>query len=179
LRNGDENAYIALIEVYGESIYKIAFPFFYNREDAEDITQEVFIQISRNINRFRGQAKLSTWINRITFSICVDEIRKRKRRKRFFDSAKQIELETLAQMIAGENRADEGLQQSELLAYFHHHLNLLSDSLRIAYTLSKIEGFTPDQIAELLGSNRNAVNLSISKANKKINLAFKKYFENK
>ena len=70
LREGDENAFRLLVDKYKNFIFNTSISIIQNTEEADDLTQEVFIQIYKSINKFREKSSLSTWIYRITLSKC-------------------------------------------------------------------------------------------------------------
>ena len=83
LKVGDENAFKFLVENYKGFIYNTCLSIIQNTEEADDLTQEVFIQIFKSIKGFKGNSSLSTWIYRITISKCFEYLRFKKRKKRF------------------------------------------------------------------------------------------------
>jgi RNA polymerase sigma factor (sigma-70 family) len=83
LRRGDEMAFKELVTVYQDRIYNTCIGIVQNAEDAEDVTQEVFIQVYRSIDNFKGESKLSTWLYRIATTRSLDLLRSRKSKKRF------------------------------------------------------------------------------------------------
>ena len=83
LINGNQSAYSQLIVDYEQKVFATCISFVPNKEDAEDIAQEVFIEVFNSINKFKGQSTLSTWIYRITTNKCLEFIRKKKTKKRF------------------------------------------------------------------------------------------------
>ena len=83
LKVGDENAFKFLVENYKGFIYNTCLSIIQNTEEADDLTQEVFIQIFKSIKGFKGNSTLSTWIYRITISKCFEYLRFKKRKKRF------------------------------------------------------------------------------------------------
>ena len=89
IKSGDQSAYDELLKTYERRVIQTCFKFFLNKEDAEDLSQEVFLEIFQSIYSFRGDSKLSTWIYRISIAKCLDEINKRSRKKRI-DSFKQM-----------------------------------------------------------------------------------------
>jgi len=83
LRTGDEAAFKFLVENYQDRVFNTAIGIVQNAEDAEDVAQEVFIQVFRSIHSFKAESKLSTWIYRITTTRALDHLRNRKSKKRF------------------------------------------------------------------------------------------------
>ncbi|MBD3326875.1 sigma-70 family RNA polymerase sigma factor, partial [candidate division KSB3 bacterium] len=82
IKAGDPDAFRALIEGHQHTVVNICYRFLNNREDAEDVAQEVFLEVYRSLETFRGEAKVSTWIYRIAVSKSLDLLRRRKRQKR-------------------------------------------------------------------------------------------------
>ena len=80
---GDQNAFAEIVELYQHQLYHICYRMLGNKQEAEDIAQEVFVEVFSSIANFKGQSKLSTWIYRITTNKCLEFIRKRNTKKRF------------------------------------------------------------------------------------------------
>ena len=79
LKAGNTNAFRFLVDKYRNLVWHIVLRMTNRQEDAEDLCQEVFIRVFKQIDRFRGDSKLSTWIGSVTYNCCVDHIRKSKR----------------------------------------------------------------------------------------------------
>jgi len=139
-----------------------------DREDAEDISQEVFIEIFQSIKSFRGDSKLSTWIYRIAVTKSLDELKKRNRKKRITSLGKLLHLEDVANWISGGNMPDKALKEKENMKEIMTALNSLPENQRVAFTLSKIDGFTNKEIAEIMNTSTIAVETLISRAKKKV-----------
>ena len=82
LKAGDKAAFSELVRLYSNRVINTCYRFLLDKEDAEDVSQEVFIEVFQSIGSFRGDAKLSTWIYRIAVTRSLDEIKKRNRKKR-------------------------------------------------------------------------------------------------
>src|SRR5690349_23043157 len=78
LKAGDEGALTDLANEYGAKIYQLAFRYLRNREDAEEVTQDVLFKVYRKVDAFRGDAALSSWIYRITFNAAMSRLREFK-----------------------------------------------------------------------------------------------------
>ena len=83
LRQGDEAAFREIVETWKNRVYNTALGILQNAEDAEDVTQEVFVQVYESVEQFKGDSKFSTWLYRIAVTKSLDHIRKKKRKKRF------------------------------------------------------------------------------------------------
>ncbi len=82
LRNGDEESFRFLVSTYQDRIYNTIISIVQNAEDAEDVAQEVFIQVFRSINSFKGESKLSTWMYRIATTRSLDLLTKPQKQKK-------------------------------------------------------------------------------------------------
>src|SRR5438874_1321739 len=87
LKAGDESALTDLIDAYGSKVYQLAFRYMRNREDAEEITQDVLFKVYRKIGAFRGDSALSSWIYRITFNAAMSRLRTAKYQRAQGDDA--------------------------------------------------------------------------------------------
>lgn len=168
LKSGDKAAFNDLVALYAEKVINTCYRFFPIREDAEDISQEVFIEVLKSIKSFRCDSKLSTWIYRITVSKCLDELKKRKRKKRFMAIGKVLHLDEVANLLGGGTKPDKYIQEQDKMKEVMRALNTLPDNQRVAFTLSKVEGYTNKEIAEILNTTIVAVESLISHAKKKV-----------
>src|SRR6266478_9773573 len=78
LQAGDEHALVELADAYRSKIFQLAFRYVHNKEDAEEVTQDVLYKVYRNVGGFRGDAALSSWIYRITFNAAMSRLRTAK-----------------------------------------------------------------------------------------------------
>ena len=79
-RNRDPEAFEAVVRAYYDRVYRLALRLLCNAADAEDVVQEAFLKVHSSAPRFRGDSSLSTWVYRIAHNVCIDELRRRKRR---------------------------------------------------------------------------------------------------
>ncbi|MBP1937328.1 RNA polymerase sigma-70 factor (ECF subfamily) [Paenibacillus sediminis] len=77
-RKGDQRAFAEIVELYKDKIYYLAYRMLNNRHEAEDIVQETFLRVYKNLERYDEHQKFSTWIYRIGTNLCIDRLRKRK-----------------------------------------------------------------------------------------------------
>jgi RNA polymerase sigma-70 factor, ECF subfamily len=168
IKAGDKIAFNELVMQYRHKVLNTCYRFLLNKEDAEDVSQEVFIEVFQSIDSFRGEAKLSTWIYRIAVTKCLDEIKKRKRKKRISSIGKILHLDNVVGWLAGGQRADKKIQEEEKMKEVYEALNKLPDNLRVAFTLSKIDGYSNNEIAEIMRLTVVAVESLNHRAKKKI-----------
>ena len=175
LKKGDGEAFRQLVDNYQKLVLNSCYKFVYNRETAEDLTQDVFIEVYRSINTFRADSKLSTWIYRISISKSLDYLKGQKRKKRFailksLFGEDEVEERISAPESVGPDKVLENEDRVKVLAWA---LNKLPESQRIAFTLSKYDEMSYQEISEILGVSISSVESLIHRA--KLNLKKKLY----
>ena len=168
LKAADRAAFTELVNLYSNQVFNTCYKFLLNKEEAEDLTQEVFIEVYQSVKKFRGDSKLSTWIYRIAVTKCLDEIKKRNRKKRITSLGKILHLDEIAHWLVGETSPDKELQQKEKWKAIEAALNQLPDNQRVAFTLSKIEGYSNPEIAAIMNTTTVAVESLIYRAKKNV-----------
>ncbi len=169
LQQGDESAFKQLVDEYEDMVYNTALGIVQQEDDADDITQEVFIQVFRSISSFKGDSKFSTWLYRITLSKALDHEKKKKRKKRFAVVQNLLGADTGSE--PGQTEFDHPgvkLENKEKARQLFEALKLLPEKQRIAFTLQKLEGQRNDQVAEIMNTTVYAVESLMSRA--KLNL---------
>jgi len=179
LQQGDGSAFKKLVDEWQDMVYNTALGIVQNADDADDITQEVFIQVYRSVSSFKGDSKFSTWLYRITLGKALDHEKKKKRKKRFgfvqglfgADGAEQahaVEFEHPGVQLEKKERAGE----------LFSALKQLPNNQRIAFTLHKLEGQSYQQVAEIMNTTLYAVESLMSRAKTNLRKELKKYYEN-
>ncbi len=168
LKVGDMLAFDTLVSAHRNKVINTCYRFLLNREEAEDISQEVFIEVFQSIKSFRGEANISSWIYRIAVTKSLDEIKKRKRKKRITSIGKILHLDGLANWIVGGSMPDKQLIEEETNKEVMNVLDKLPDNQRIAFVLSKIDGYNNTEIAEIMATTLIAVESLVSRAKKKV-----------
>jgi RNA polymerase sigma-70 factor, ECF subfamily len=164
LKKGDRSAFNDLVKEHSVHVINICYRFLLDRDDAEDVAQEVFIEVFHSLKNFRGESKLSTWIYRIAACRSMDEIKKRNRKKRFTSIGKAIGLDQIAHWVSSHDRPDKTMEDKEKYSSLLKALNSLPENQRIALTLSKIEGYTNSEVAEIMQTSTTAVESLIYRA---------------
>lgn len=163
-KSGDSTAFNHLVTIHQKMVLNICYRFLLNKEDAEDIAQEVFIEVYHSIKQFKGDSKLSTWIYRIATTKSLDELKKQKRKKRISEFGKALGLESFTNKVIGFDRPDKSIENKEGYQRLLAALDKLPENQRIALTLSKIEGYRNPEIAELMQISLTAVDSLIYRA---------------
>jgi RNA polymerase sigma-70 factor (ECF subfamily) len=179
LQSGDADSFAWLVEEYKNKILNTCYRFLYNREDAEDVSQEVFIEVFHSIGTFRQEAELSTWIYRIVVTKSLNFVRKKNRKKRVSEIRNFLGRDN----GYGEAKALEAhapgheLEQEERLKIMQDMINSLPEKQSIAITLSKCEGFGNREIAKVMGITLPAVDALIHRAKANLRKQLTQYFE--
>jgi RNA polymerase sigma-70 factor (ECF subfamily) len=159
LKQGDEAAFRTLVERYQDLVYNTALGVVQNDTDAEDVAQEVFIQVYRSIGSFKSEAKLSTWIYRITTTRALDLLRARKSKKRFGLLKRLWETpeESPVENIQDFNHPGVSLERKEQAAQLMAAIAQLPENQKVAFVLHKLEGLSYLEIAEVMGNTLPAI----------------------
>ena len=151
-RTGDKRAFKMLVERYQKRAFGIAYGMLRNREDALDASQEAFVRVYRNLDRFKGDSAFYTWFYRIVVNVCIDHCRKHgKVRKLEFDESyrRRDEAQTGTEVTGNtrDMRPDISLEQSELGDAIKRALDKLSENHRTVILLREIEGLSYEEIS--------------------------------
>ena len=140
-KKGDQNSCKELFELFQDRIYSTAYRMLGNAEDSEDATQDAFIKIFRNIQSFRSDSSLLTWIYRITVNTCLDRLKSSKHREMQNSIEYTDDLE-----VENRNNDKKGL----LFRLIEDEIHKLPKGSRTVFILYAIEGFTHDEVAKIL-----------------------------
>src|SRR5258707_14434691 len=94
LQAGDEQALAELADAYGTKIFQLAFRYLRNKEDAEEVTQDVLFKVYRKVGEFRGDAALSSWIYRITFNAAMSRLRTAQYQRTLAEERREAAIDT-------------------------------------------------------------------------------------
>ena len=179
LRLGDEKAFRILFDLYKINVYNTASGFLTNVNDAEDVTQEVFIQVFKSIEHFKENSKLSTWIYRITITKCLDLLRKKKTKKRFAFFVDFFENDEKDKEEVFVNYEHPGIQTDklELSKILFKEIDKLPDNQRISFVLNKVEKLGDQEISEVMGISVPAVESLIFRAKSGLKKRLEKYYK--
>ncbi len=153
LKERDESAFRELVETHRDRVFNITFRMLGNREEAEDLSQEVFITVFKSIDGFRGDAKFSTWLYRITANHCKNRIkylaRRHDRNKAEFNE--EISRAPAAGSSAPTTMAppDQQLSAAEASQFIHKLIGELEEEHRILIVLRDIEELSYEEICAI------------------------------
>jgi len=167
LKAGDKEAFRQLIESYQHKVVNTAFGFTHNRQDAEDVAQEVFLYVYRSLTGFKEKSLLSTWIYRITVNKALDYIKARQRKKRNAGTL-DLSYDDAFDVSRKEENPEQQMLDKEGLRLLYEAINTLPDKQKKALILSKQEGLSNDEVAAVLKTTRSAVEALIHRAKQQL-----------
>jgi len=170
LQQGSESAFYELVDVYKERIFHTCYGFVRNVEEAEDLTQEVFIELYQSVDKFNFKAKLSTWLYRIAVNKSLDLIKYNNRKKRFTGIKQVFGVDYEADSISATEdfEASAEIENRERAKVLQNALNKLPLNQKTAFTLNKYDGMSYAEIAEIMESSVSSIESLIHRAKKKL-----------
>lgn len=154
-RQGSSKAQFMLYKQYSRAMYNLAYRMMNNREDAEDMLQETFIDCFRNIGSFRFESTFGAWLKSILINKCINQIRKKKVDLVLADSFPQIPVEEEAEPEYSTDAVFRGIEK-------------LPDGYRIILTLYLLEGYDHTEIAQIMGITESTSKSQYSRAKDKL-----------
>ncbi len=177
---GDVHAFEELVEQYQQGIINHAYSMFLNREDALDMAQETFIKAFNAIASFNRQSSFKTWLFRIATNVCLDELRRRKRRAATVSLTAEEDGDSPGvQIDVADVSADpaEAAQQAFLRQAIEKAIGELDTEYRTAIVLREIEGMDYNEIAKTMGCSLGTVKSRISRARAQLREKLMQYRE--
>ncbi len=159
----DENSFKYLVENYKNLVFRTCFAYIKNREDAEDVTQNVFIQVYRNIDKFRGESSLSTWLYRIAVNQSINFLRQIKWKKLVSQIENVFGNEKMIVIPDGID-PEKKLVEQQKIEILNRAIDLLPSTQKTAFILHKYDDLPHEQIAEIMGISISAVESLIFRA---------------
>lgn len=158
LKQGDQAAFKQIVATWQDMVYNTALGILQNQEDAEDVAQEVFVQVFESVRNFKAEARFSTWLYRITVSKALDHLRRKKRKKRFayVQSLFGANNETIIDKPDFHHPGVQ-LDNKENAAVLFRAIGQLPENQRVAFTLNKVEGLSYQEIADVMESTISSV----------------------
>ncbi|WP_343330045.1 RNA polymerase sigma factor [Polaribacter staleyi] len=169
LQAGKQAAFGQLLDDYQQKVFGTCISFIPNKEDAEDVAQEVFLEVFKSINKFKGDSKLSTWIYKIATNKCLEFIRKKNTKKRFAFMqtilGNEIPLDKTS-YFTEVNHPGILLENQEKSAIIFKAINTLPEAQRVVFTLAKIDDKSYQEIVEITGKSLSSVESLMFRAKK-------------
>ncbi len=177
LQGGSHRAFQQLVYQWQNRLYTIVCGFVHNHQDAEDVTQEVFIEVHRSVKQFKGQSAFSTWLYRIAVNKSLEHLRKKKSQKR---CAYTVSLNAHNNQYPYQlpNPVHPGIEaeRKEQAQMLFNAIDQLAANQKVAFTLHKIEGLPYQQVAGVMGISVSAVESLLFRAKKNLQKLLHHYY---
>jgi RNA polymerase sigma-70 factor (ECF subfamily) len=157
-RRGEERAFQELVERYQRRVYWIAHNMLHSYEYAQDIAQQAFVRVFRNLERFDTSRNFYTWLYQIVVNLCIDHMRK--------SHVKTADLEVLGGVEDDKPGPSERMGRSEVQERVHRTLDRLPPKYKAVLALRDIQGFSCEEIAEVVGATNATVRWRLHRARK-------------
>jgi len=168
-QEGDESAFKEIVERYQSKVFSIIHGIVRQRNDVEDIAQQVFTKVYFSIRKFDFRSSLITWIYKITVNECYDYLRKRKVRKLVYESDLSEDevrrVENSDPAIDQKPMADTDLARRDYLIKL---LARVSEEERNLMMLKEVEGHSVEELAQMTGMNENTIKVKLFRARQKL-----------
>jgi RNA polymerase sigma-70 factor (ECF subfamily) len=161
VRGGETRFFTELVRRYQDPVYSMAMRFVRRAGDAEDLAQESFLHAYRGLAGFKGDARFSTWLYRITWNLCADWLRKNKKPGRA-----PMAIDDAADLADGRVGQEEGLLAAEEKQKVRQELNGLEQKYRVVLILLYYQKLSYDQIAAVLEVPMKTVETRLYRARK-------------
>ena len=170
IAKGDETAFRQLYELYKERVYNTCIYYLQQVTEAEEITQDVFVEVYHSAAGFRGNSSVATWVYRIAVNKCLDRLRYQNRQKRFAFVSSLFNKETGALMYdaPGTDNPGKALENKEKAKILQDAIRQLPMNQQTAFILRQVEGLSQKEIAEIMGMGEKAVESLIQRAKTKL-----------
>lgn len=179
LKLGKQSAYSKLIDDFQQKVFSTCMSFVPNTEDAEDIAQDVFVEVFNSIGKFKSNSKLSTWIYRITTNKCLEFIRKKNTKKRFAFmqsiTGNAIPLDKTS-YFTEMNHPGILLENKERSETLFLAINRLPESQKIVFTLHKVDGKSYQEISDIIKKSLSSVESLMFRAKKNLQKILENYY---
>jgi len=154
-RKGNSRAQFRLYNQYSKAMYNVAYRMLNNREDAEDILQETFIDCFRNINSFRFESTFGAWLKKILINKCINYLRKKKVDFELCDTLPDKAAQEEEDTVYETGKIIKGIEQ-------------LPEGYRVILSLYLLEGYDHTEISQILGISESTSKSQYSRAKEKL-----------
>ncbi len=178
LKAGDEAAFRELVETRQGLVYNTVLGLVQNAEDAEDVTQEVFIKVFESVRQFKGESAFTTWLYRVAVTTALEFLRKKKRKKRFafltsLFGDDQNPLHDPPDFVHPGVQLDNREKAKTLF----QAIQKLPENQRIAFTLHKVEGLSYQEVSDVMATTVAAVESLIHRARQNLKKTLQDYYK--
>ncbi len=168
-QRGDERAFRRLFESHHAAVFRLAYRFVLNADEAADLTQDVFLRVFERIDTFRCECAFSTWLYRLATNVCLNHLRSRR-------TSAPADADGIEPRAATDDPA-QSAAQGEMSEQVTASVSLLPDSLRAPFVLVAMEGLSYREAADVLAVSVEAARMRVSRARQQLRTTLKPYLE--
>ncbi|WBL26658.1 RNA polymerase sigma factor [Zunongwangia sp. HGR-M22] len=170
---GDKLLFSVLVDRYKNMVFTLCLRLLKNREEAEEVAQESFVKIYKSLSKFKGEAKFSTWVYRVTYNNCLDFLKAKKRRFKELsvDAYNGFEIEDIDNAI---NNLEEKERKMAILSC----INMLNEDDAFLLTLHYYEDQSVKEIAKIMNLSVSNVKVKLYRSRKQLAVILKRRLSN-
>lgn len=169
---GSQSAFRTIVETNQGFVYAVAFRFVNDQDEAEDITQEVFVRLWKNLHTYRQEVKLTTWLYKIVTNRCLDFMKSRHGRQR----KNKVDI-SRSHFVHDNSTPEKEFQQQELSRIIHAAADELTPKQKAVFILRDLEGVSPEEVSETLSMSVGNVKSNLFHARQKMTEKLKVYYQ--
>jgi RNA polymerase sigma-70 factor (ECF subfamily) len=174
-RKGDDDAWRDLVDRFGQKVYAISYHFTLKREDAEELSQEIFLKLFENLHRYDGGFPLVAWILSVSRNLCIDRYRRRKREKSF----RFISDDAVTGLLKSEDDPSSMALKKERTQLLFSALSEIPEDLAEILILRDLNGLAYDEIGKALELPDGTVKSRLFRARAEVARKIRERHENK
>jgi RNA polymerase sigma-70 factor (ECF subfamily) len=159
---GNNSKFKLLVEKYQNMVFRTTIGFVHNKEDAEDLTQDVFIRAFQSLKTFNGDAEFSTWLYRITVNTSINHLNKTKNRGLLHFA--EVIFQNIFNRASEDKNPQQQMEQTERDKTIRKAIDALPEKQRTAFVLSKYDDLTQKEIAVIMQSTEGSVEQLLQRA---------------
>jgi RNA polymerase sigma-70 factor, ECF subfamily len=169
--SGDTQAFRAIVEDHQDFVFSVAFHFVNDTRDAEDLAQETFLRLWKNMARYKTDIKLTTWLYKIITNVCLDYLKSREHKRHSMEQG----LEK-SEHLSAAMQADELVIQDELLSLVVRAADTLTPKQKAVFVLRDLEGLDVSEVVAVLQMPAGNIKSNLCHARKKIGDIIRNYY---
>lgn len=167
-----------LVDDYKNRVFNTCYGFVQNKADADDLAQEVFIEVYQSANKFKGESSIATWIYRISVNKSLDFIKKKKRQKRWaiLTQVNTDDNSGIDNLVSSSDNPEISLEQKDKVRILNHAISSLPTNQKTAFTLLKYEDLSYKEISEIMKMSISSIESLLHRAKKNLRIKLEKYY---
>jgi RNA polymerase sigma-70 factor (ECF subfamily) len=169
---GSQPAFRAIVQANQGFVYAVAFRFVNDSQEAEDITQEVFVRLWKNLKSYRHEVKLTTWLYKIVTNRCLDFLKSRHGRQR----KNNVGIDN-THFVQDNSTPEKEFQLQELSKIIHAAAEELTPKQKAVFILRDLEGLSPEEVSEALNMTTGNVKSNLFYARQKMTEKLKAWYQ--